>query len=612
MVSLTILIQSCRKDFDDVEMIKDPIPGAVINVTGNILGKVVDRNNNPVAGADVIYKSQIVTSNEFGVFVIEDILMNAAGTYIEVKKPGFFDGSRKIYPALNSTSYMEVMLLQKAIAGSISSESGGTIAMLNGSEIELPSGGIIDANGNTYNGTVNVAMQWLDPTSDDLGRMMPGNLDAINLEEELVVLQSYGMLAVELETTSGEALNLGNGGVASLTFPVPDEIIGSAPAMIPLWHFDEEAGIWKEEGTASLVGDEYVGEVTHFTFWNCDAPFPLIQLSGCFEGVDGGLLSNTSVEIEVISTGLNGYANTNNQGCFSGPIPMNEDLNIKLIGKCGTILYEEAIGSFDEDTDLGTIIYTISSNLNVINIEGTLVDCDILPVESGILRVNSVGGDDFFFIEGGDFNVSSVICEGTTSIFLSGSEPADDQTIFSELVEYDVDVVVNAGNVDTCSDPTVLPDSYVKVTLDGDSYVYDLEMTSGGLDSYIQTISSGIELWMSFRNIFPFDTTSVTFTMFELEEGLNTVSDETLYFSNFNGLFDLGENITAKTEANSDIEVFISDLGEVGEPVTGTIAHDVIVRQAELTGISPTSISVFPTDTIGVFPMTMEFRVNRK
>jgi len=609
LVSLTIIFQSCRNDFDGEITIEDPIPGTVINVTGNVFGKVVDSNNNPIIGAVVISNSESVITNEFGVFIIEDILMNSAGTYIKVEKSGYFDGSRRIYPELNATSYMEVMLLDKNMDSSISAQDGGSITMPNGSKVDLPAGGIIDANGNNYNGTVNVAMQWLDPTSDDLGRMMPGNLDALNLEEELVVLQSYGMLAVELETPSGEALNLGNGGVATLTFPVPSEIISSAPSTIPLWFFDEIVGIWKEDGMASLIGDEYVGQVSHFTFWNCDVPFPLVQLSGCFEG---RVLSNTSVEIEVISTGLNGYTYTNDQGCFSGPVPMNENLKIKLLDKCGTILYEEEIGSFDEDTDLGTIIYTILSDADVISINGTLVDCDVLPVDSGILRVKSDDGDDFYYVEGGDFTVSNIICPSTTSIFISGSEPADDQTIFTDLVEYAVDAVVNAGNVDTCSDPSVLPDSYAKVTLDGDSYIYDLGMTSGGLESYIQTIPSGIELWMSFRNIFPYDTSSVTFTTFQLEEGLNIVTEQnTLSLANFNGLFDVGENISVKS-ADDEVEIFISDLGEVGEPVTGTITDDVLVQNAELISISPSGISFLPLDTIGVFPLTVEFRVNRK
>ncbi|MER3463504.1 MAG: hypothetical protein C4329_02890, partial [Chitinophagaceae bacterium] len=32
---------------------------------------------------------------------------------------------------------------------------------------------------------------------------------------------------------------------------------------------DETSGIWKEESTATKQGNVYVGDVKHFSFWNC-------------------------------------------------------------------------------------------------------------------------------------------------------------------------------------------------------------------------------------------------------------------------------------------------------------------------------------------------------
>ena len=92
------------------------------------------------------------------------------------------------------------------------------------------------------------------------------------------------MMAVELQGASGESLNIAEGSTATLTFPIPQEILGNAPAEIPLWSFNENLGLWVEESVASLQGSNYVGEVSHFSFWNCDAPFELVELS--FQLVD--------------------------------------------------------------------------------------------------------------------------------------------------------------------------------------------------------------------------------------------------------------------------------------------------------------------------------------
>ena len=73
-----------------------------------------------------------------------------------------------------------------------------------------------------------------------------------------------------------------------MSIPVGSTQTSSAPAEIPLWYFDETNGVWKEEGKATLQGNEYVGEVSHFTFWNCDISWDLIYLDGSvlLEGVN--------------------------------------------------------------------------------------------------------------------------------------------------------------------------------------------------------------------------------------------------------------------------------------------------------------------------------------
>jgi hypothetical protein len=52
------------------------------------------------------------------------------------------------------------------------------------------------------------------------------------------------------------------------------------PATIPLWHFDEEKGIWVEEGIAIRQGNGYIGTVKHFSWVNLDLPAGHITIKG--------------------------------------------------------------------------------------------------------------------------------------------------------------------------------------------------------------------------------------------------------------------------------------------------------------------------------------------
>ena len=99
-------------------------------------------------------------------------------------------------------------------------------------------------------------------------------MDARSATDEAGVLLSFGMANIVLEDGSGNPLQMAAGSMAQLTMPIPPSFLGDAPDEIPLWYFDETAGYWREEGSAQRQGTDYVGEVAHFTPWNCDILIP--------------------------------------------------------------------------------------------------------------------------------------------------------------------------------------------------------------------------------------------------------------------------------------------------------------------------------------------------
>ena len=110
---------------------------------------------------------------------------------------------------------------------------------------------------------------------------------ANNKDGKRVLLSSYGMMAVELESSAGEKLQIKSGSTATLSLQFLLQLESSAPATIPLWYVDESTGLWKEEGTATKQGNNYIGTVKHFTYWNCDIQVQTVMLTGTFKTANG-------------------------------------------------------------------------------------------------------------------------------------------------------------------------------------------------------------------------------------------------------------------------------------------------------------------------------------
>ena len=224
-------------------------------ITSSVGGVIRDENGNGVANATVKIDNNTMQTDVNGVFLFKDIRVNAKRTYVKVSKNGFFHGSRALYPSANAVEYVNVTLLESSSKGNFASSSGGIISS-NGVKLDFPANSVKIEGGGIYSGTVNVAVKFLDPTNDQMPNQMPGDLMAVNTSNQLRMLETYGMAAVELTSPTGQKLNVADGKKVGLTIPLSGPYLTDAPSSIPLWYFDEDQGIWKEEGSATKAGNE--------------------------------------------------------------------------------------------------------------------------------------------------------------------------------------------------------------------------------------------------------------------------------------------------------------------------------------------------------------------
>jgi hypothetical protein len=432
---LLIILSGCHKDFESTELeISKTVFSAEIlqQVQGNILGYIFDENNQPIEGALVqIYGAETLT-NKYGVFTFKNSALDKNGTYITARKNGFLLGSDMVYPnkaELNAT----IKLIRIETNKSFDASDGAVVNITGGGTIEFPQNAIADNNGNTFTGKVIVTAKFLNPTDKDLHALMPGALVGDTKDnKKTVVLGTAGMIAVELREENGQLLNLLKNKKATVTIPA---LLDSKPNTIPLWYFNESLGRWKEEGIATLIGENYVGEVSHFSFWNCDAPFPLVNVCGKVVYEDGSPAKNTLVSVETDGF-YTGFGITDAEGVFCGKMPKGVTLKINIKSRfyCDQPILSKTIGPLEQNTELDKIV--LPDQDNFIKLNGNVI-CDGIAVEDAILMVNIV--DQWFPISvkgDGSFNedLSHFYCDGINEIKvfaydISTSESSDVESI---------------------------------------------------------------------------------------------------------------------------------------------------------------------------------------
>lgn len=406
---LMVLLFSCQKNMDLPDPAPNEHPIFSSMVQASVSGFVKDQNGSFITDATVIWGDATTTTDIHGYFkVTSSVSKNKA--VLTVQKNNYFKAIQTLHAFQNETIKTEVQMIDRRLSGTIVASTGGEINLPNGAKIQFQRSSFETTNGEAYHGTVKVFAYFLNPTVPNLNAIMPGNLLALNTLQEPQILQSYGMMNVELEGSMGEKLNIRKS--ATLEMPIPFSMEKNAPSSLPLWYFDETSGLWIEEGQATLKGNAYQGEVEHFTWWNCDVPFNFIELSGNLEAVD--YLPIVNIKITELTTGFIGTATSSTNGSFSGFVPKNQPFLFEIVDLCGETIFSEEIGPFTEDTNIGTITIEFSSE-KYGEISGTAQNCSQQPITNGYVLISSSTNDEIYAAidldENGNFSDVITFCD---------------------------------------------------------------------------------------------------------------------------------------------------------------------------------------------------------
>jgi hypothetical protein len=373
------------------------------------------------------------------------------------------------------------------------------------------------------------------------------------------LLTTYGMAAVELTGSAGEKLQVAPGKKAMLTMPLPASIAGSAPANIPLWHFDEAKGLWMEEGNAVKTGNTYVGEVSHFSFWNCDVPNNYVQLDLTVKTSDNQPVQYAHVKITDLANGQTAIGNTDSTGYVIGAVPSNANLKLEIFYSynCGVPIHTQTVTSTNSNLSLGTV--TISNTSALATLTGSVINCSGAPVTNGVIYLNTQGYYYRYNLSNtGGFNISYLLCDGSS---VGAGIIAEDYTAQQQSAEVLHNIVTGNNNLGTLQACGTTSSQFLNTSINGSAETFTHPADSL---SYFYNNQSGSSV-----GAMRFSTGTVVSTSFDFaHSGIAVGGNYTVtgFYSSVVG----PPNSTALPVNQSTSSVTITEYGAVGEFIAGT------------------------------------------
>jgi hypothetical protein len=275
-VSSTLGVQSIYVQVSDgrgqyaVGRVRVEVGAAVALFTG----KVITDGSAAVPGAEVHVNAAATTTSAAGAF---SLTVPEANRYVVTIKKDGFQMISKVYLAerIGATYVMrkaDMVVIDPTIDNTVPvrAPKTDTGAQPYGDVmLTLHAGSIVDSAGNRVITPVTVYKSRFDHLFDPYDRM-PGDYAGKTTDGTDTTLTSFGAVEVNLRGGGGQKYNLAAGMPADLVYPVHPSQIASAPPTLPLWYYNEDTGIWEQDGVATLVSGAYTAQAKHFTAVNVD------------------------------------------------------------------------------------------------------------------------------------------------------------------------------------------------------------------------------------------------------------------------------------------------------------------------------------------------------
>ncbi|HKL02029.1 MAG TPA: hypothetical protein VJ911_00085, partial [Cryomorphaceae bacterium] len=168
------------------------------SVQADFYGRITDRDGNPISGAVVQIGGAFTQTDNRGFYSSNNVSVDSRFETIRVQAGNYYNQFRNVRPKTNEINLVDISLIPRTFNGFFLANAGGEVTIEGGGSVVFPANGMVDENGNAYNGQVIVAATYLDPTDMALATYMPGSSAAVDEEGQAVGMISYGMIGVDI------------------------------------------------------------------------------------------------------------------------------------------------------------------------------------------------------------------------------------------------------------------------------------------------------------------------------------------------------------------------------------------------------------------------------
>jgi hypothetical protein len=558
LLVFTQFLGGCRKDIDEIS--GGPLPVTFVKTA--IYGIVTGSEGLPLNNVTVSSQDATLFTDHNGYFNFQDLTVDSKGAVVTFEAPGYFSLSKNILPNENDLTAMTVQLTPRVASGNFQADLGGQL-LIHGAEMDIPANVMVNAANQPYLGPVAVYSYFLSPQSGEKDTRMPGNLMGIRENGQSAVLATFGILHFEFESNTGEPLQFSSLSKPTLKIPVDPLMLPAAPSTMPAWQYDSEKGRWLEKGTASLEGNHYLVEVDRAASWSVSIPFEHHTLSGKLFDPQNRPVASLQVEVSAeIANGIripaNAFAiyNSENNGSFKTIVPKDVPLRFGMFTPCRLRVFVQDLPPIREDKILGNILVNLEEE-QAIYLTGSLLDCQDMTLASPSYFKAVINEKAYLFPvdKNGKFEILLPKCLAnhikTTPVEFGKTMDGMTQTWGIQHTD-----VLNLGKIRVCE----ALEEFISFNLDGHEVIIT-ENLEGRLESGdlmitgINMNQSGVMLLLTGQQPGFYQPTSINLTAFNLESGL----------------LDAG----ICEQSCSGIEVFLSSVGSVGEPIIGTFSGKI-------------------------------------
>ena len=235
---------------------------------GVIEGRIVSGGTGPIRGLTLSVDGREIALQRRGRFRAE---VRTGKHMLRVSADDHAMLQRSVRVEKGRTVTLELSLIPEQ-AFAVKSFAAHSRFRQKGALVSLPPNSVVDEAGRpAKSGTLHLAV--LNPQGADL-RSMPGRFAGVTASGKVVAFESAG--AARLSLSDGKrVLQIRKGAHIRLLLPLP--AVYAKRKSVPLWHFDEQSGTWKEEGLAHVVrvgGRRFIdARLPHLSWWNADFPY---------------------------------------------------------------------------------------------------------------------------------------------------------------------------------------------------------------------------------------------------------------------------------------------------------------------------------------------------